>query len=135
MRGLLLGLGLVLLMLQWPLWLGEGSWRDVRDLREQVERQQEANAELEQRNQALEAEVRDLRGGTEAVEERARRDLGMIREDETFFFVVGDEPTVILEVEPLPGPAEDTAPGPDSQVPEDAEPATDTLPPEDPFDG
>jgi len=56
MRGLLIGLAVVLLLLQWPLWLGEGSWRDVRDLREQVEEQRAANAELEQRNQALEAE-------------------------------------------------------------------------------
>ncbi|WP_018145600.1 MULTISPECIES: cell division protein FtsB [unclassified Thioalkalivibrio] len=135
MRGLLIGLALVLLALQWPLWLGEGSWRDVRDLREQVAQQQAANAELEQRNQALEAEVRDLRGGTAAVEERARRDLGMIREDEIFFFVVGEDEPTRLQVEPLPGPAGETDPGPDAQVPEDAEPATDTLPPEDPFDG
>lgn len=135
MRGLLIGLALVLLALQWPLWLGEGSWRDVRDLRGQVERQQAANAELEQRNQALEAEVRDLRGGTEAVEERARRDLGMIREDEIFFFVVGEDEPATLEIEPLPGSAAETEPGPDSRVPEDAGPATDTLPPEDPFDG
>lgn len=68
MRGLLIGLALVLLALQWPLWLGEGSWRDVRDLRDQVAQQQAANAELEQRNQALEAEVRDLR----AVPRRSR---------------------------------------------------------------
>ncbi len=135
MRGLLIGLALVLLALQWPLWLGEGSWRDVRDLREQVERQQAANAELEQRNQALEAEVGDLRGGTEAVEERARRDLGMIREDEVFFFVVGEDEPATLDIEPLPGSAGQTEPGPDSRVPEEAEPATDTLPPEDPFDG
>ncbi|WP_018873029.1 cell division protein FtsB [Thioalkalivibrio sp. ALJ16] len=133
MRVLLAGLAVVFLLLQWPLWLGEGSWRDVRELRAQVERQWEANAELEQRNQALEAEVRDLRSGTEAVEERARRDLGMIRDDEVFFFVVGEDEPARLQVEPLPGPAREVTPG--TQAPEDAEPATDTLPPEDPFDG
>jgi cell division protein FtsB len=78
----------VLLALQWPLWFGEGSWRDVRELREIRERQELENADLRMRNRALEAEVEDLRSGTEAVEERARRDLGMIREDEVFFFLI-----------------------------------------------
>lgn len=135
MRGLLIGLAVVLLLLQWPLWLGEGSWRDVRDLREQVEEQRAANAELEQRNQALEAEVQDLRTGTDAVEERARRDLGMIREDEVFFFVVGEDDDRRPVPEPLPDPARDVSPGP-AEIPDrEREPATDTLPPEDPFDG
>jgi len=80
-----------LLALQWPLWFGEGSWRDVRELREIRERQTQENAELRMRNRALEAEVEDLRSGTEAVEERARRDLGMIREDEVFFFLIQPE--------------------------------------------
>ena len=81
----------VLLALQWPLWFGEGSWRDVRELREIRERQELENADLRMRNRALEAEVEDLRSGTEAVEERARRDLGMIREDEVFFFLIQPE--------------------------------------------
>ena len=134
MRWLLSGLALVLLLLQWPLWLGEGSWRDVRELHEQVERQQAANTELRQRNKALEAEVRDLRSGTEAVEERARRDLGMIREDEVFFFVVG-EGVSIPEPEPLPDPARDTTPRSGTSTPGVTEPPRDALPPEDPFDG
>ncbi len=135
MRGLLIVLTLILLALQWPLWLGEGSWRDVRELREQVEHQREANAELERRNQALEAEVRDLRTGTEAVEERARRDLGMIREDEIFFFVVGGDEPAAAGVEPLPASAGERTPPGDVEGRKDAEPAADTLPPEDPFDG
>jgi len=134
MRWLLSGLAAVLLLLQWPLWLGEGSWRDVRELREQVEQQEAANAELRQRNKALEAEVRDLRGGTEAVEERARRDLGMIREDEVFFFVVGEEEAG-PEPEPLPDATRDTTPQPDRSTPDASEPPPDALPPEDPFDG
>ncbi|AHE98061.1 cell division protein FtsB [Thioalkalivibrio paradoxus ARh 1] len=86
--GLLL---LVLLGLQWPLWFSEGGWRDVLELREVKRLQELENERLRARNQALEAEVDDLRSGTEAVEERARRDLGMIREDETFFFLIGPE--------------------------------------------
>jgi cell division protein FtsB len=86
--GLLL---VALLALQWPLWFGDGSWRDVRELRETKERQERENEELRARNRALEAEVEDLRSGTEAVEERARRDLGMIREDEVFFFLIEPE--------------------------------------------
>jgi cell division protein FtsB len=82
---------LILLALQWPLWFGEGGWRDVRELRDIREQQQRENEELRMRNRALEAEVEDLRSGTEAVEERARRDLGMIREDETFFFLIQPE--------------------------------------------
>lgn len=134
MRWLLSGLAAVLLLLQWPLWLGEGSWRDVRELQEQVERQKAANTELRQRNSALEAEVRDLRSGTEAVEERARRDLGMIREDEVFFFVVGEEPPA-REPEPLPDPARDATSRPGRADPAATQPPPDALPPEDPFDG
>jgi cell division protein FtsB len=77
-----------LLGLQWSLWFGEGSWRYVDELREAKRLQQIENEELRSRNRALEAEVEDLRDGTEAVEERARRDLGMIREDEVFFFPI-----------------------------------------------
>lgn len=135
MRGLLIALTLILLALQWPLWLGEGSWRDVRELHEQVESQREANAELERRNQALEAEVRDLRTGTEAVEERARRDLGMIREDEIFFFVVGGDGPAAAGAERVPaGAGRQTRPG-DAKEGGEAERAADTLPPEEPFDG
>jgi cell division protein FtsB len=77
-----------LLGLQWSLWFGEGSWRYVDELREAKRLQQIENEDLRGRNRALEAEVQDLREGTEAVEERARRDLGMIREDEIFFFPI-----------------------------------------------
>ncbi|MGH8849411.1 MAG: cell division protein FtsB [Casimicrobiaceae bacterium] len=83
----LLGLVFVLLImaLQYPLWLGKGSWLRVRELDAQVEAQKEVNAGLKARNAALDAEVRDLKQGTEAIEERARSELGMIRQDEIFF--------------------------------------------------
>lgn len=86
----------ILLALQWPLWFGENSWRDVRELRDIRDQQERENADLRMRNRALEAEVEDLRSGTEAVEERARRDLGMIREDEVFFFLIQPEDGALL---------------------------------------
>lgn len=89
-----LGVVLALLMLaglQWSLWWGEHSWRYVQERRDLVEQQQRENAGLVSRNRALEAEVEDLRTGSEAVEERARRDFGMIRQDEVFFFLMGPE--------------------------------------------
>jgi cell division protein FtsB len=79
--------GLVL-ALQYPLWIGKGSWTRVWDLDRQVEAQRASNVKLKQRNDALDADVRDLKEGTEAVEERARLELGMIRKDEIFYQVV-----------------------------------------------
>jgi cell division protein FtsB len=76
---------LLIVALQYPLWLGKGGWLRVRELNGQVEAQKEVNAGLKARNAALDAEVRDLKQGTEAIEERARSELGMIRQDEIFF--------------------------------------------------
>lgn len=88
MRWLAVVLLAALLGLQWSLWFGEGSWRYVQELREVQRLQEIENERLRSRNRALEAEVEDLRTGSEAVEERARRDMGMIREDEVFFLLV-----------------------------------------------
>jgi len=79
---------LLALALQYPLWLGKGGWTRVWDLDRQVVAQRAANAQDKARNDALEAEVRDLKEGSEAVEERARMELGMIKKDETFYQVV-----------------------------------------------
>jgi len=76
---------LLVVALQYPMWLGKGGWLQVRELRRAVAVQQEANAQLKARNDALDAEVRDLKTGSEAIEERARSELGMIRQDEVFF--------------------------------------------------
>ena len=79
---------LLLVSLQYKLWLGEGGLRELWTLREAVARQAAENARLAARNQALAAEVQDLRDGQAAIEERARSTLGMIREGETFYRIV-----------------------------------------------
>ena len=77
-----------LVLLQAKLWLGEGGYRDVQRLRERVAEQASENAFLRERNEQLRAEVQDLREGLDAIEERARSELGMIREGEEFYLVV-----------------------------------------------
>jgi cell division protein FtsB len=84
MRWLTLVLVLLLALLQYPLWLGKGGWLKVWDYDRQLAEQKEANRRLEARNAGLDAEVRDLKQGYEAIEERARFELGMIRQDEVF---------------------------------------------------
>lgn len=71
-------------LLQYPLWLGKGGWLRVWETSRQLAAQREVNQKLEQRNTALEAEVRDLKSGFEAIEERARFELGFIKEGEIF---------------------------------------------------
>ena len=78
----------MLLAIQYPLWVGKGGWLRVRDLDQQLVVQNETNAKLKARNDALDAEVRDLKQGLEALEERARMELGMIKRDEVFYQVV-----------------------------------------------
>jgi len=81
----------LLVLLQYKLWVGDGSFAEVWDLYQQVETQREANQQLHERNQALEAEVQDLKKGLGAVEERAREELGMIKKGETFYQII-EEP-------------------------------------------
>ncbi|MEW5893498.1 MAG: cell division protein FtsB [Pseudomonadota bacterium] len=88
MRGLGLLLALLILLLQYPLWLGKGSWLKVWELERQVEQQKTANEALAVRNAKLAAEVNDLKQGFDAIEERARFELGMIKRNEVFFQVV-----------------------------------------------
>jgi len=78
----------LILLLQVRLWVGEGSFAQVWTLEKSIAKQREENAELFARNERLYAEVRNLRNEQEAVEERARMNLGLIRDDETFFLVV-----------------------------------------------
>ena len=93
MRVVTLILAVLLLLLQYPLWLGRGGWLKVWDMNRQVEAQQQANQQIQARNALLDAEVRDLKQGTEAIEERARSELGMIKRDEVFFQIIGSQPT------------------------------------------
>ena len=81
----LLGL---LILLQYPLWFGNGGVYTLWRLKSEITAQKEENARLKDRNQALEAEVVDLKQGYEAIEERARSELGMVKKGETFFQVI-----------------------------------------------
>ena len=94
MKALTLTLALLIALIQYPLWLGKGSWLRVWEVDQQIRAQRETNRKLQARNNALEAEVRDLKVGLEAVEERARSELGMIRQDEIFFQVLEGAPAV-----------------------------------------
>ena len=84
MRLIALVLATLLLLIQYPLWLGKGGWLRVWDLDKQVTQAQIKNDALKERNSKLDSEVQDLKIGTGAVEERARFELGMIKKDEIF---------------------------------------------------
>lgn len=87
-RYLAILLGLLFIVLQYDLWIGEGSLTAAWKLDKSIEVQTNQNTRLKERNQALEAEVKDLKSGLQAIEERARSELGMTKEDETFFQVI-----------------------------------------------
>ena len=91
MKYLAAALLVVLVLLQYRLWLGEGGMREVNRLRAEIATQAAENDTLRERNRTLAAEVQDLKKGTIAIEERARTDLGMIGKSETFYQVVTDE--------------------------------------------
>ena len=75
----------LIVAIQFPLWLGKGGWLRVWEVDQQVGTQRGKNGQLEARNAAVAAEVRDLKQGREALEERARYELGLVRPDEVFF--------------------------------------------------
>ena len=104
MRWISLILAALLLLLQYPLWLGKGGWLKVWELRQQVEVQKQINQKTQSRNAVLDAEVRDLKQGTEAIEERARSELGMVKPNEVFFQIIGDHPKVSAPIAPLVKP-------------------------------
>ena len=87
MKVLSLILFALIVLLQYPLWLGKGSWHKVWKVDQLVITQNETNQKLRIRNAALDAEVQDLKQGSDAIEERARSELGMIKQDEIFFQV------------------------------------------------
>jgi cell division protein FtsB len=92
MRAFALILGVLLVLIQFPLWLGKGGWLRVWDVDRQLASQRAKIDMLQARNEALDAEVRDLKQGYEAIEERARFELGMVRKDEVFFQIVDPTP-------------------------------------------
>lgn len=84
MRLIFIVLVMLTAIIQYPLWLGKGGWLRVRELEHMLASQQETNEALLARNAAMQAEVQDLKTGTEAVEERARAELGMIKDGELY---------------------------------------------------
>lgn len=91
MRGLSWALLVLILLLQYPLWLGKGSWFRVWELEREINAQKTANLALEARNVQLAAEAQDLHGGYDALEGRARYELGMVRAEEVFIHVIEPE--------------------------------------------
>lgn len=87
---LLLLLGM-LVWLQYRLWLGSGSWEEVTQLRREIAQQEQLNSELRERNERLSSEVRSLKTDLDKVEQRARRELGLIQEGETFYLIVEED--------------------------------------------
>ena len=109
---LLLALALLLAALQYKLWYGNGGQREVETLRAQVAAQGAENRKLQARNDALATEVADLKAGGEAVEERARSELGMVKPGETFYRVIDGAtppaaPAAPMSAEPASPPADD----------------------------
>ncbi len=92
MRWPTLVLVILIVLLQYPLWLGKGGWLRVWEVDRQLAAQRETNQKLETRNAGLDAEVRDLKSGYEAIEERARYELGYIKPDEIFVQVPQKNP-------------------------------------------
>ena len=92
MRWPTLVLAVLIALLQYPLWLGKGGWFRVWDMERQLQGQRDVNHKMEARNAGLDAEVRDLKTGFDAIEERARFELGLIKEGEIFFQVPQKQP-------------------------------------------
>ncbi|MDW5418830.1 cell division protein FtsB [Iodobacter sp. CM08] len=103
MRLLAIIFSIMIAALQWPLWVGKGSWLRVWQLDHQLVEKKLQNEKLKERNDALDADVRDLKTGSDAIEERGRNELGMIRQDEVFFQVL-DKDHPIVSSSPTPAP-------------------------------
>lgn len=100
MKLLALILATLIVLIQYPLWVGKGSWFRVWEIDREIRAQREINKKLQARNNALDAEVRDLKQGLEAIEERARSELGMIKQDEIFFQIIDPAPAVAPHSQP-----------------------------------
>jgi len=94
LKWLLSLLVILLLLLQYKLWVGDGDVPEVLHLQEEIEKQQQHKKQLEERNASLFAEVKDLKKGQDAIEERARSELGMIHKDEHFYQIIQSDDSV-----------------------------------------
>jgi cell division protein FtsB len=117
----------LVVLIQYPLWLGRGGWLRVHELERQVQLQTKANADARARNEKLDAEVRDLKEGAGAVEERARYELGMIKDGEVFVQIVDPPTNAASSAEP--GKLIDPAAAPASSAGAAAAPHTPVKPP------
>ena len=88
MRKLIFFLVILLVYLQYRLWMGDGGLLELWNVHQEVEAQRDENARLRERNEALDAQVLDLKQGLDAIEERAREDMGMVKQGETFYQIV-----------------------------------------------
>lgn len=104
MRLITLALAALLLLVQLPLWLGKGGWLRVLELESSVAAAKTRTEELKARNAKLTSEVDDLKDGTGAVEERARYELGMIKQNEVFIQILGANGQPKESATPLPPP-------------------------------
>jgi cell division protein FtsB len=128
MRYLAAALGILIVVLQFPLWLGKGGWLRIWDLDRQVAQQKEQNDKLKRRNGALDAEVRDLKQGFEAAEERARYELGMVRQDEIFFQVIPPAPAGPVAMPSLNAPVKPAPTQPSAAAPAESDPRPPAAP-------
>ncbi len=90
MRWIVAVLILIILALQYRLWFGEGSVEQIVQLQREIDKQKTENMSLEERNRVLMAQIKELKEGTESIEAKARTDMGMIKEGETFYFITDD---------------------------------------------
>lgn len=111
MRLITIALAVLLVLIQYPLWIGKGGWLSVADMRGRVDAMRVKTEQLKARNAKLESEVRDLQEGTGAIEERARHELGMIKQNEIFVQVLRKDEQVVesMTVPPAPPPEKDGA--------------------------
>lgn len=91
-RVVLLALAIVVIALQYRLWVGENSLAHVNALADRADRLEVENQSKVERNRVLYAEIRDLKNGMDSIEEKARTEFGLIKEGETFFLLVEDKP-------------------------------------------
>lgn len=91
-RRLLVLLVLAFILLQFRLWTGSGSWEQITSLKREITAQKQINNQLQQRNNRLHSEVRSLKDNLDSIEERARNDMGLIKEGESFYLIIEEKP-------------------------------------------
>ncbi len=109
-RVLVLIAAIVFCLLQSKLWMGDGGFLDIQEIKQEIALQKTENEKLSERNRILKAEVNDLKSGTEAIEEHARADLGLVKSDETFILVTANKQANTAPMVTAPEAVEGNAP-------------------------